>query len=341
MGRTSGATAKICKAQRTAAAVVVLAALLSLGACQPREAKVATLPPATSSSDATDSSGLYPSGARPITRAFGAHETDRPHLKGVDIEAPLGTPALAVDYAEVIRAGYTRDCGTMVRLRSVRTELGFFYCHLLSTNVKKGDHVRPGEVIGYIGASGHEAPSEQSRLRLVVWETGWGDIDPVSPERFLFGKADGKAACPEPEKVGKDPWEGGYGFGRAHYAREAGSAVLLYPVCDLSQYVAAGQGETVAKASPATPEKRPGALKLAPAVEALFNTYLNKPMPGVFAVSVDGRAASYNFCHVAIICAERRKVERHALERCRARSEGVPCRVYAWRGKVVWKDASR
>lgn len=313
-----------------------MALLVPLAACQPGGPGATTPSSRPVTAVQAELPQAYPENARPISRGFdetgsGGSESvaGSPTLRGVDIFAPKRTPALAVDYVEVMRTGYVKDCGNMARLRSSRTDMAYFYCHLNRIDVRPGDTARPGEVIGLIGTSGEGVPDDQPRLRLVTWRTDTPSrtIDPLPPESFLFGRLDGRAICPDPDKIGKDPWEGGYSFGRAHKAREDGTAVLFYPVCDLPQ------ATTVA--SRAAPDSDSSTIRLSPRIQAFFETYLTKPNPGAFAVSLNGHAAAYNHCSYAVACSQRDRTERDAVTRCQGTSGGTPCRIYAWRGKKI------
>jgi len=79
----------------------------------------------------------------------------REHL-GIDISAPIGSPIYARRSGVVVRqdaanvGGYGRqiviDYGGGLATRDA---------HLSDASVKKGDHVRPGQVIGLTGVSGN------------------------------------------------------------------------------------------------------------------------------------------------------------------------------------------
>ena len=99
---------------------------------------------------------------------------------------------------------------------------------------------------------------------------------------------------------------------------------LLYALAVLTGCAEVSSGE-----QPATP--------LPPGLQPQFEAYMNKVNRGAFAVSVDGSAAGWSFCPQYAGCGQRNEFERVALEGCRSISNGVPCKIYAWRGKVVWK----
>jgi murein DD-endopeptidase MepM/ murein hydrolase activator NlpD len=76
----------------------------------------------------------------------------RAHL-GVDYRAPVGAPVIAVADGTVVAAGLSGGSGKMVHLRhpnGYETE----YLHLSSIAVRAGAHVRQGDLIGRVGATG-------------------------------------------------------------------------------------------------------------------------------------------------------------------------------------------
>ena len=308
--------------------------------CQPNATQQTSARPATGQQPAM--ARQYPLNAVPIAKGFGQGRirgvpADRDYLKGIDIYAPEGSAVLAVDHLEVVETGHQGRCGKQVLLRSTRTGMTFTYCHLDRIEVRTGDQVKPGDLIGLMGRTGERVPPDHGRLRLVAWETGSGDdeIRPVPPEPFLFGAIDGRAECPDPEKIGKDPSRGGYGLGRWHEAKQTGKAMLLYPVCDLTEATGYAAPPTPVATAPPQPAAAGSQIRMHPKIEALLQSYFNKPNPGAFAVSGDGNAAGYTFCSHAVVCSQRRRTERHAIDVCREYSRGEPCEIYAWRGKIV------
>jgi murein DD-endopeptidase MepM/ murein hydrolase activator NlpD len=94
----------------------------------------------------------------PILREYRAH-------LGVDYRAPAGSPVVAVADGVVVSAGMSGGSGRMVHLRHANgyeTE----YLHLSSTAVRAGSHVRQGELVGRVGATGlATAPHLDYRLK--------------------------------------------------------------------------------------------------------------------------------------------------------------------------------
>lgn len=78
----------------------------------------------------------------------------RPH-HGVDYAAPVGTPVLSVGDGVVIKTGYDRGAGNMVRIKHNST-YSTAYLHLsrYGKGIKNGAYVKQGDIIGYVGSSG-------------------------------------------------------------------------------------------------------------------------------------------------------------------------------------------
>lgn len=103
----------------------------------------------------------------------------RAHL-GVDYRAPAGSPVVAVANGTVVAAGVSGGAGRMVHLRHAN---GFEteYLHLSSIAVKAGAHVRQGDVIGRVGATGlATAPHLDYRVK-----KNGAFVNPVSAHRAM------------------------------------------------------------------------------------------------------------------------------------------------------------
>jgi murein DD-endopeptidase MepM/ murein hydrolase activator NlpD len=96
---------------------------------------------------------------------------------GLDVSAPLGTPIWATADGTVESAEYNGNYG-----RSIVVDHGFGiatrFGHLSSFNVRKGQHVKRGQVIGYVGSTGR-ATSSHLHYEILVNGTA------LNPLRFL------------------------------------------------------------------------------------------------------------------------------------------------------------
>lgn len=77
----------------------------------------------------------------------------RPH-KGTDYAAPVGTPILATADGTVTESTRRGGNGKYVKIRHNGT-YSTQYLHMRKQNVKRGDFVRQGDVIGWVGMTGN------------------------------------------------------------------------------------------------------------------------------------------------------------------------------------------
>ena len=93
---------------------------------------------------------------------FGAQRTygyTRPHL-GHDLMASVGTPVIAVESGTVECLGWNMYGGWRIGIRSDDGKRYWYYAHLrqnrpYAENLKEGDKVTAGDVIGYVGRTGY------------------------------------------------------------------------------------------------------------------------------------------------------------------------------------------
>jgi len=97
----------------------------------------------------------------------------RPH-HGTDFGARRGTPLLAVNNGKVIYAGWMRGYGRVVKIKHAGGYVSL-YAHQSRIRVKRGQYVKKGQIIGYVGSSGR---STGPHLHFGLMKNGrW--IDPM------------------------------------------------------------------------------------------------------------------------------------------------------------------
>lgn len=78
------------------------------------------------------------------------------HL-AIDIGAPRGTPVLATTDGEIVRISRERRGGKSIYQKDSTGHYLLFYCHLsrYAERIGPGEKVRKGDLIGYVGSTGH------------------------------------------------------------------------------------------------------------------------------------------------------------------------------------------
>lgn len=92
------------------------------------------------------SSGFSGRRFHPVQKRWKAH-------LGTDYAAPAGTPIMSTADGYVIASSYTGGNGNYVKVKHNDTYTTQ-YLHMSKRNVKKGDHVKQGQVIGFVGSTG-------------------------------------------------------------------------------------------------------------------------------------------------------------------------------------------
>lgn len=121
----------------------------------------------------------------PETSGFGLRrfyngEERSPH-KGIDIGAAAGTAVRAPANGVVADAGHYYFCGNTLTI-DLGQGLYSVYCHLSKISVKRGEHVKQGQIVGAIGATGR---TTGANLHWTVSLNG----TPVDPRAFIPASA--------------------------------------------------------------------------------------------------------------------------------------------------------
>lgn len=91
------------------------------------------------------------------TSGFGMREhpilhTQRAH-KGVDYSAPAGTPVISVSDGVVLESGFQGGFGNTVIIKH-NARQSTIYAHLSKINVRKGQSIKQGDLVGAVGSTG-------------------------------------------------------------------------------------------------------------------------------------------------------------------------------------------
>lgn len=99
---------------------------------------------------------------------------------GMDFSAPIGTPIYASGDGVVIRA----DQNSAGYGKHIRIDHGFgyvtLYAHLSKYNIRRGQHVKRGDLIGFVGSTGR---SQGPHLHYEVIKNGYN----TNPINFYYG----------------------------------------------------------------------------------------------------------------------------------------------------------
>lgn len=101
---------------------------------------------------------------------------DRKHL-GHDLLGSIGTPVVAVESGVVEALGWNQYGGWRIGIRSFDRKRYYYYAHLRKDHpyhyqLKEGDVVTAGEVIGYLGRTGYSAKANVNNIN--VPHLHWG-----------------------------------------------------------------------------------------------------------------------------------------------------------------------
>ncbi len=92
------------------------------------------------------SSGFTMRRFHPVQKRWKAH-------LGTDYAAPKGTPIMATGDGVVTKSSYSRGNGKYVKIKHNGT-YSTQYLHMSRRNVKVGQHVKQGDIIGFVGSTG-------------------------------------------------------------------------------------------------------------------------------------------------------------------------------------------
>ena len=97
---------------------------------------------------------------------------ERKH-EAIDIVAPRGTPVQAVVSGTIRKLFLSKPGGKTIYLFDEREQYCYYYGHLdgYVESLREGQHVKAGQVIGYVGSTGNADP-RVPHLHMAVTELG-------------------------------------------------------------------------------------------------------------------------------------------------------------------------
>ena len=103
---------------------------------------------------------------------FDERRGSAPH-EALDIMAPRGTPVVAVDDGTIAKLFSSKPGGLTIYQFDSSGTLAYYYAHLdrYAADLKQGDKVRRGQVIGYVGSTGN-ARADAPHLHFTVYALG-------------------------------------------------------------------------------------------------------------------------------------------------------------------------
>jgi murein DD-endopeptidase MepM/ murein hydrolase activator NlpD len=166
------------------------------GSTTPSEAasESAVIGPASSSAAGLEDRDLEMpvEGVQPesLTRQFVDPRGSSRRHEAIDILAPRNTPVKAVEDGTIARLFHSRAGGITIYQFDPSQQFCYYYAHLsrYAPNLKEGERVRKGQVIGYVGTSGN-APKATPHLHFAIFrltaEKRWWEGTPIDPYDVL------------------------------------------------------------------------------------------------------------------------------------------------------------
>jgi peptidoglycan LD-endopeptidase LytH len=204
---TKGSTPASKAASRTAAGkvgsakTVATKASAPTAATEPRVTKSSTIVPPPEKADPVDKADLLYLRNRklmiPVPGVTVAKLPDnfrekrgtRDHA-ALDIMAPRGTPVLSADAGVISKIHTSTAGGLTLYLADPTNRYIYYYAHLdrYRQDIKEGEHVEPGDLLGYVGTTGN-APPNAPHLHFAIGrmddEHKWWKWTPIDPRPLL------------------------------------------------------------------------------------------------------------------------------------------------------------
>jgi peptidoglycan LD-endopeptidase LytH len=125
-----------------------------------------------------------------LVRSFEDRRSGTRAHEALDILAPRNTPVKAIDDGTIARLFESKAGGTTIYQFDPTEQFCYYYAHLerYANGLREGDHVKKGQVIGYVGTSGN-APKNTPHLHFAIFKLTsakrWWEGTPVDPYDIL------------------------------------------------------------------------------------------------------------------------------------------------------------
>jgi murein DD-endopeptidase MepM/ murein hydrolase activator NlpD len=125
-----------------------------------------------------------------LVRSYHDARSSRRQHEAIDILAPRNTPVIAVEDGTVAKLFESKAGGLTLYQFDPGQQYSYYYAHLerYANGLKEGDHIRRGQVLGYVGTSGN-APKDTPHLHFAVYrltaEQHWWQGTPIDPYDIL------------------------------------------------------------------------------------------------------------------------------------------------------------
>jgi murein DD-endopeptidase MepM/ murein hydrolase activator NlpD len=125
-----------------------------------------------------------------LVRSYHQARSGQREHEAIDILAPRNTPVVAVEDGTIAKLFISKAGGITVYQFDPGQQYSYYYAHLerYADGIKEGDHVRRGQLLGYVGTSGN-APKETPHLHFAVYrltaDKHWWEGTPIDPYDIL------------------------------------------------------------------------------------------------------------------------------------------------------------
>jgi murein DD-endopeptidase MepM/ murein hydrolase activator NlpD len=143
-----------------------------------------TEPTTTTTATPSGQAQVFPlPGTHTYGQGFGSARSGGRGHQGQDVMAACGSPLVAVSHAKVKLISSQKLAGNYVVLRYKKLHQDYFYAHLATALVAKGQVVEAGQQIATVGDTGN---ASTCHLHFELWSGKWyRGGHPINPTPFL------------------------------------------------------------------------------------------------------------------------------------------------------------